>query len=255
MLVKVIGMISSIHIAMTNGSIGNILYSLQESTAPGKGIVILLFAASIYVWSIMILKGLELRTAASSSDLFMRRYKLERQPLALFLRKERYPESPLCKVYEHACSSMGSEMQAREPEDGDLFSGRSEGVASLNVSQLDGIRNAADRTVSSVSLELEKSMPTLATAVTACPFLGLLGTVWGVMDAFSGMAAAGSATLSAVAPGIAGALLTTVVGLLVALPSAIGYNILTSKVRELQVRTDNFAQELVADIQRHFHQD
>ena len=95
----------------------------------------------------------------------------------------------------------------------------------------------------------------MATAVTACPFLGLLGTVWGVMDAFSGMAVAGSAQLSAVAPGIAAALLTTVVGLLVALPSAIGYNILTSRVRELQVRTENFSQELIADIQRNFLRD
>ena len=92
----------------------------------------------------------------------------------------------------------------------------------------------------------------LATAVTTAPFLGLLGTVWGVMAAFGGMAAQKSAQLSAVAPGISSALLTTVVGLLVALPSAIGYNLLSNQIRQLCVKTDNFAQELVSDIETHY---
>ena len=98
-------------------------------------------------------------------------------------------------------------------------------------------------------------MGVLATAVTASPFLGLLGTVWGVMESFSAMAKTGSVQLSAVAPGIAGALLTTVIALLVALPSAIGYNMLTTRVKELHVQTDNFAQELIAEVQRHYRKD
>ena len=97
-------------------------------------------------------------------------------------------------------------------------------------------------------------MGILATAVSASPLLGLLGTVWGVLDAFGAMAVAGAANLSAVAPGISAALLTTVVGLLVAIPSAIGYNVLTSKIRELAVQMDNFAQEFVAELQRRFVQ-
>ena len=95
-------------------------------------------------------------------------------------------------------------------------------------------------------------MGLLATAVTAAPFLGLLGTVWGVMEAFSGMAATGSPMLSAVAPGISGALLTTVVGLLVALPSSIGYNMLSNKIRRFCVEMDNFSQELNQDVERYF---
>jgi biopolymer transport protein ExbB/TolQ len=79
--------------------------------------------------------------------------------------------------------------------------------------------------------------------------LGLLGTVWGVMDAFAGMAESGSAALSAVAPGISGALLTTIVGLLVALPSMIGYNLLSSRIRSLSVQMDNFSQEFISAIQ------
>jgi biopolymer transport protein ExbB/TolQ len=236
--------------------IASLGFSLQESTWPGKLIVVLLFASSIYVWSIMIIKFQELKRAAISSNMFDRRYRQERNPVALFLRKERYPESPLFEVYEKACVTMGAEVDSQEPDASELFAGSlGDEEIQLKPLQLEAVRNSAERTVSTTLLNLERTMPVLATAVTACPFLGLLGTVWGVMDAFSGMAEAGSATLSAVAPGIAGALLTTVVGLLVALPSAIGYNMLTSRVRELQVRTDNFSQEIVADIQRNFLRD
>jgi biopolymer transport protein TolQ len=95
-------------------------------------------------------------------------------------------------------------------------------------------------------------MGLLATAVTAAPFLGLLGTVWGVMDAFKAMAASGTVTLSEVAPGISGALLTTVVGLLVALPSLIGYNLLTNQMKRICLAMDNFAEEFTNDIERAF---
>ena len=95
-------------------------------------------------------------------------------------------------------------------------------------------------------------MGILATAVNASPFLGLLGTVWGVMEAFTGMAMVGTATLSAVAPGIAAALLTTVMGLLVALPSAIGYNLLAGQIAELQVQTSNFSKEFMDRVQTSF---
>ena len=92
----------------------------------------------------------------------------------------------------------------------------------------------------------------LATAVSMSPMLGLLGTVWGVMESFIAMAQKGMVNLQAIAPGIAGALLTTVIGLLVAIPSAIGYNMLASRVRTLSVQMDNFADEFMAEVQRQF---
>ena len=122
----------------------------------------------------------------------------------------------------------------------------------LGEMQVSAVRNVAERTMADEALMLEDSMGLLATAVTAAPFLGLLGTVWGVMEAFSGMAATGSPMLSAVAPGISGALLTTVVGLLVALPSSIGYNMLSNKIRRFCVEMDNFSQELNQDVERYF---
>lgn len=232
--------------------LSSVLYSIQESSLPGKIIVILLFIGSIYVWTIMIQKWLELRRARQSSILFEQRYHREGNPLALFLKKERYPESPLFDLYEKACASLGTQLDQEQPDRGELFSGSLHDAQSVGIHELEAVRNAADRALSSISLEMENTMPNLATAVTASPFLGLLGTVWGVMDAFSSMALVGSASLSNVAPGIASALLTTVVGLLVALPSAIGYNLLISRIRFLQVMTDNFSQELIVDIHRAF---
>jgi biopolymer transport protein TolQ len=144
-------------------------------------------------------------------------------------------------------------MEWSKGEGNDLFDDPT--AQRLNHRQIDAVRNVTDRTVADQMLLLESYMGFLATSVSASPFLGLLGTVWGVMAAFGGMAVAGSSTLSAVAPGIAGALLTTVVGLLVALPSSIGYNILTNQIRSLHVQMDNYAQEFMAEVQRNFTKD
>lgn len=233
----------------------SVLFSVRESSLPGKVIVILLFLGSIYVWTIMIQKYLELKRAGESSDLFEGKYQNGGNPLTVFLRKERYLESPLYHIYETACSSLGQEVEMDAGDPGELFTGTMPVQHRIPTRDLEGARNAAERSLAHVSLEMERTMPNLATAVTAAPFLGLLGTVWGVMDAFSSMALVGSASLSNVAPGIASALLTTVVGLLVALPSAIGYNLLISRIRYLQVRADNFSQQLVADFHRYLAAD
>ena len=138
-----------------------------------------------------------------------------------------YDESPLYEIYEQSLPCAGGRFRIRA---GSTPTTSSWGLSApqsyhLNEVQVRGVRNVAERIDGRPVLLLENSMGLLATAVTTAPFLGLLGTVWGVMESFGGMAVTGSAMLSAVAPGISGALLTTVVGLLVALPSAIGYNV------------------------------
>ena len=105
-----------------------------------------------------------------------------------------------------------------------------------------------EREVSDQILILEEKIGLLATAVSVSPFFGLFGTVWGVMIAFCGVAAKGRADISALAPGVSGALLTTVVGLLVAIPSLIGYNLLTITIRKITVYMDNFVEEFIAKV-------
>ena len=92
----------------------------------------------------------------------------------------------------------------------------------------------------------------LATAVSGAPFVGLLGTVWGVMETFADVAKAGSASLAAMAPGVSAALITTVTGLLVAIPAMFGYNYLVTSVRGMIVEMDNFAAELTSAFEHRY---
>jgi biopolymer transport protein ExbB/TolQ len=212
--------------------LGNISLAFNESSLPGKLIVWILFISSIGVWYIMASKMVQLARARRGSDRFLDLFRKKSNP---FEEGRRIPESPLNTIYEEGCEAISKQ-----------------GEAPLNQHQIETVQAVVDRTMADEALLLEDGMGILATAVSACPFLGLLGTVWGVMDAFGGIALAGSATLPAMAPGIAGALLTTVVGLLVALPSAIGYNLLTTRIRRMAVQMDNFSQEFGTAVQQHF---
>ena len=234
--------------------IADIASAFWDSTAPGKIIVIVLFLGSAGAWTIMWTKSLQLKFAGRMTDDFLDAFRSERNPTALFTKREEYVGTPLNTIYKAGCTSLGGELQAHGINPDDLLMGdmTSEAHRRLRVSQLETLRAVVDRNVADEALNLEDQMGLLATAVSAAPFLGLLGTVWGVMDAFSGMAESGSAALSAVAPGISGALLTTIVGLLVALPSMIGYNLLQSRIRRISVQMDNFAQELISAIQNSY---
>lgn len=236
--------------------LADVFYALKESNTAGKVIVVVLFVGSIFVWSIMITKIRELSLARRSSDSFLSAYRNENHPVALFLKRRKFDGSPLYIIYEKSCVALGVALESRGADPDDLFMG-AVGDSPHDGQKLDelhvgAIRNVAERNVADLALLLENNMGLLATATTTAPFLGLLGTVWGVMESFGGMAKTGAAMLSAVAPGISGALLTTVVGLLVALPSAIGYNMLSDKIRRLTVQMDNFSQELISDMERHY---
>lgn len=225
----------------------------MSSFVSGKLIVIILFAFSILAWSVMTAKWVELKRAGVASERFLAAFRNESHPLSLYLKAPRYSDSPLYKVYEAGCIAIGGELNGGRSAGEDLFAtgGRLDGRY-LTPFQIEVVRRATERAVADQALELESKMGLLATAVSASPMLGLLGTVWGVLDAFGSMAAVGAANLAAVAPGISAALLTTVVGLLVAIPSAVGYNLLASRIRKLAVQMDNFAQEFVAALQRTF---
>lgn len=227
------------------------LYAFRQAGFfSGKLIIFILIGFSIYAWSVMVSKIIELRRARQSANRFLELYRRERHPLGLFIRRQRLPYSPPAKVYESACMAVGLEFEMSGASD--LFDARDDDRIRLSPLQIDTIRNAAERQCNDQVLVLESRMGFLSIAVSASPLMGLLGTVWGVLDAFTQMALQGSAQLAAVAPGIASALLTTVVGLLVAIPSSIGYNMLASRIRELTVQMDNFADEFVAELRRHY---
>ncbi len=225
-----------------------------SSTLPGKVIVLILFMGSAAAWTIMWTKGIQLRSARRSTHLFMNAFRKKTNLLGFENKIENLHQTPLETIYTAGCKALNEELKIHGIDPKDLLN---EDVSSvdhhcLNLNQLESIRSVIDRTVAEEALSLEDQMGLLATAVSAAPFLGLLGTVWGVMDAFSGMAQSGSAALSAVAPGISGALLTTIIGLIVALPSMIGYNLLSAEIRRIAVQMDNFAQEFLSNIYNYY---
>jgi biopolymer transport protein TolQ len=134
----------------------------------------------------------------------------------------------------------------------DPFWARLEIAERITPAQMRVVTTAMERAVGESALRLEAQMILLATAVSGAPFLGLLGTVWGVMDTFSGVAIAGSANLAAMAPGVSGALITTVTGLLVAIPAMFGSNFLVTSIRTLIVQNDNFAAELASEFEHKY---
>ncbi len=232
--------------------LANWIYAFNTSSFfSGKLIVLVLVGASIFAWSVMLTKRAELVRASRESQRFLQAFRREGHPISLYMRRQEFPQSPLFKIYESACLAFGGELDSRGTEDELLHRGLHQNVR-LTSLQVSAIRNAAERQVADQVLNLEERMGYLATAVSMSPMLGLLGTVWGVMESFIAMAQKGMVNLQAIAPGIAGALLTTVIGLLVAIPSAIGYNMLASRVRTLSVQMDNFADEFMAEVQRQF---
>jgi len=216
----------------------------------GKAILLLLMGGSVWVWSMMLTKNAALRRAQLDADRFLAVYRKSLHPLLVGDRGAGPANSPLRAVYLQCFSALeavldvqGISLQALD-DPSELVKIR------LSDRHIDSVRNAAERAVSEQALLLEVDMNMLASTSSLAPFCGLFGTVWGVMRAFGEMSGSGAALLSEVAPGISSALVTTVVGLLVAIPSVWGYNHLSDRIRCLTVAMDNFAQEVTGDLER-----
>lgn len=149
--------------------------------------------------------------------------------------------TPLVTVYQAGYRELEAQLGRANPHPGAGGGGRLKNANAVGVE----MQSAAQEEVR----RLEKWMAWLATTGSVSPFIGLFGTVWGVMDAFAGLGDAGAASLRAVAPGIAEALITTAAGLFAAIPAVIAYNNYLSTIRGIAARMDSFAAEFVAKIE------
>jgi biopolymer transport protein ExbB/TolQ len=230
---------------------GGLLFAFEHSTAPGKAVLIALFIGSIFSWSVMITKIRLIRYAGKQARVFLDLFRADRQPLRLYESMARFDGSPIFTVYKAGCNELTFHMLGSSEVD-ETFRARLEDAQKISPAQMRAVSSAMERAVGESALKLESQMILLATAVSGAPFLGLLGTVWGVMDTFSGVATAGSANLAAMAPGVSAALITTVTGLLVAIPAMFGYNFLVTSIRAMIVEMDNFAAELASEFEHRF---
>lgn len=224
---------------------GGLIYALEESTLPGKLVLVALFCASVLSWTVMVTKFRMLRRARNRKDDFLAAFRADRQPLSLYEAGARFAGTPVFTVYQAGCQELCFQMLGSAEVD-ETFSARLETAPRISHAQMRMVQTAMERAVGESALRLESQMVLLSTAVSGAPFLGLLGTVWGVMDTFGGVATSGKANLAAMAPGVSAALVTTVFGLLVAIPAMFGYNWLITTLRGVVVELDNFGAELAS---------
>lgn len=228
--------------------VASLFGGFMASNMTGKAIVCIQLASSVLAAAIIIGKNRDLNSMVRKNRLFSREFLKGRDVLDYYLlRNTQAVKNSLERVYARTCERM---VKLLDPDTRRSVIGRQSGAenAALSPREIELVRGMCENTVQEEEIRIEHGMGVLATIVTASPMLGLLGTVWGVLDAFAMMGDKGTVLLSEIAPAISAALVTTVVGLMVAIPCAISYNNLATKVRHLTTDMDGFADELLGRI-------
>lgn len=207
---------------------GEIVDMISNTGAVAKLVLLALAAFSLISWAIILTKWSLLRRARMQSGRFVRAFRKAQRLQDIAAVADQFRPSPLVGVFEG-----GFEEYKRQV------------VASGILRNLTAIQRGMQIGVSEEITRLERNMAWLAITAAVTPFVGLFGTVWGIIDAFHGLGTAGAATLRAVAPGISEALITTAAGLAAAIPAVIAYNLIGASIRELAARGDDFALEVL----------
>lgn len=206
-------------------------------------VLALLIAFSIGSWAIVILKSLQIRQINQATRRFTDFFWATKEFKAIQAELPVYEASPLARLFREGYRETEHFLQAGTEA-------AASGQLTTDLNAIDNISRSL-RKVSGVEIEkLEKRVSFLATTASTTPFIGLFGTVWGIMNAFQNIGQAGSTSLAIVAPGISEALVTTAIGLAVAIPAVIGYNFLQSKIRKLTGEIDNFSYDFLNIVQR-----
>ena len=213
---------------------GEIANLILQSGPVAKVVLVILLFFSLFSWAIILAKWQTISQARAQSGRFMRAFRKAARLQDVVAVADQFRPSPLVSLFEH-----GFEEYRRQ---GGNPTGAVRSIASVQRS----LHIAASEELT----RLERRLPWLATTGAVTPFIGLFGTVWGIIDAFHGLGTAGAATLRAVAPGISEALITTAAGLFAAIPAVIAYNLFTHSLREFGARMDDFALEFLNAIER-----
>jgi biopolymer transport protein ExbB/TolQ len=243
-------------------------FALKQATVEGKITIGVLFIVSIFSWMVIITKARQLIRARRAGKRFFEAYRATRDPLEIARRGEEFDGAPAYELYYTGAEeaqyhlknnpvSVTSIKSTMNPPPLPGIGAETDIIArqittKISLSSFESVRVALERAASQQALVLEKGMIVLSTAVAGGPFIGLLGTVWGVMETFSGIARAGSANLTAMAPGVAGALIATVVGLFVAIPAMFAYNYMVTTIRAITQELDAFASEYATALEHKY---
>jgi len=200
-----------------------------------KAVMLGLFLSSVGSWAIILLKRQLLKQATKQNDAFLQGFWGGWNLSESFSRAADYPYSPVAKSFQAAIREL-RKLGEEKKDDGGLRG--------------DVVVRALKKANTVEMAALEQSVSWLATVASAAPFVGLFGTVWGIMSSFQSIGATGQASLAVVAPGISEALIATAIGLFAAIPAAIAYNFLNSKIKSQALTLDSFNQDLLNLLQR-----
>ena len=221
------------------GSFGDLI---ANAGLVAKFVLLVLFLFSVVCWAIIFQKAFQFRAISRETARFLKVYRESRRFSVVANGAKRLRQSPLARVYSAAYQELGGTGTTLP----DLMDGPpEEGEEGIGPERLDSVQRAMRR-IQSLDIErMERYLSFLATTASSGPFIGLFGTVWGIMTSFHSIGTQGSASLAVVAPGIAEALIATAAGLGAAIPAVIGYNYFVGKVRHWATEMDNFSLELV----------
>ncbi len=228
------------------------VYAIENATTEGKITVLVLLLLSLFSWTIIISKFRQLTIARRATKKFLTAYAGTRDPLDIKKRGEEFDGAPVYALYERGAEEVLYHLKNNPVvlKGAVVVQGVGDGntdhlaraiTTKISTSSYEAVKVVLEEAASAQAMALEKGMIVLSTAVAGGPFIGLLGTVWGVMSTFAGIAEKNSASLTAMAPGVAAALVATVTGLLVAIPAMFGYNFMVTTVRHITQELDGFA--------------
>ena len=217
-----------------------------SSNLMGQGIVEVQLLGSVIMVAAIIGKFRELRFTTQATRRFLRDFSEGQDVLDHYLTRRPSGACGIERIYKETCERL---LKILTPDVRSLLVGRkAEGAAALTAREIELVRGTCEHTLDEEELRVEAGKGVITTVVALAPMLGLLGTVWGVLDAFADMGSAGSANLATIAPSISAALVTTVVGLLIAIPGVIAFNRLNGLMRSLTSDMEGFTDELMGRI-------
>ncbi len=239
------------------------VYAIQNATTEGKITVLVLLILSLFSWTIIITKFRQLTIARKATRKFFAAYNSTRDPLDIQRKGEAFDGAPAYQLYIRGADELAYQLKNNPvqvqavakfiPPNGgehtntDYLARSAE--TKVSIASFEAVKVILEEASSGEAMALEKGMIVLSTAVAGGPFIGLLGTVWGVMSTFAGIAESRAATLTAMAPGVAAALVATVTGLLVAIPAMFAYNFMVTTIRAITQELDGFASRYANQIE------
>jgi biopolymer transport protein TolQ len=212
---------------------GEIVDLVGQSGTVAKTVLLILGAFSVVSWAVILSKWRLIRNARAQGGRFIRAFRKAGRMQDVASVANQFRPSPLVGVFEGAVDEFKRQMGTTG-----------------TIHNMTAVQRSMQIASSEEITRLERNVTWLAITGAVTPFVGLFGTVWGIIDAFHGLGTAGAATLRAVAPGISEALITTAAGLAAAIPAVIAYNLINGSIRELAARNDDFTLEMLNLVER-----